>query len=302
VSVDAVMRRKTRPKKRKPKPVKQHWWTRVDDQQRRRLIHGGGIALLGIALVGTVVIGMSSLERHVLGNVADSAAPTIAFVDLPGQLVGLADRNLHDSLAEILARRSWLDTRTCREMSDRLENVGWVAKVNHVRRTSDGRFEVSGQYRVPFAMVQHEAEFFLVDGRGVRLPGTYLYDPQWRLVQGKAAPPPLPGSQWEGDDLQAGLNVLRVLQSETFANQLTAVLVGNYDGRVDSKESHLELATDRAGGRIHWGSAPGRELAENSVEQKLAILRENYRRTGRADAGHPVIDISTSPDRFTIPG
>ena len=39
----------------------------------------------------------------------------------------------------------------------------------------------------------------------------------------------------------------------------------------------------------------------NSVAEKLAILTENYRQTGRADAGHAVIDISLYPDRFTIP-
>jgi hypothetical protein len=258
--------------------------------------------MLAAAIVGVGLISADRLERHVMAGVADNAVPKIAFVDLPDQLAGLADGDLQNCMREVLAERSWLDPQTCRVMSDRLAKIGWMAKVNHVRRTSEAVFEVSGQYRIPFAMAQHEADFFLVDRSGVRLPGTYLYDPQWRFVQGEQAPPPAPGHRWEGADLQAGLKVLEALQFEDCASQITAVLVGNYEGRVDSRESHIKLATDRAGGRIHWGSAPGRELAENTVEQKLAILRENHRRTGRADADHPVIDISTSPDRFTIPG
>ena len=46
----------------------------------------------------------------------------------------------------------------------------------------------------------------------------------------------------------------------------------------------------------------GFEVEENLAPQKLALLRQNYAQTGRADAGHAVIDISTFPDRFHIPG
>lgn len=44
------------------------------------------------------------------------------------------------------------------------------------------------------------------------------------------------------------------------------------------------------------------ELEENGAGQKLVLLRKNYLDTGRADAGHVVIDVSVFPDRFTIPG
>jgi hypothetical protein len=151
-------------------------------------------------------------------------------------------------------------------------------------------------------MVQHGGEFLLVDADGVRLPGKYLYNPAWKLVQGVRASPPEPGVSWEGQDIRAGLAVIEALGEQPFADQITAVLVDNVGGRHQPGRSHVELATDRAGGRIRWGSAPGTEVEENSVPQKVAILYENYRQTGRLDAGHPVIDISTFPDRFTVPG
>ena len=184
----------------------------------------------------------------------------------------------------------------------RLTKMAWVAEVNFVRRTAAARFEVSSRYRLPVAMVQQDGDFMLVDNKGVRLPGTYRHEPKWMLFHGVSRPAPQPGTTWDGEDLQAALAVVEALEREAFSDQITAVLVENADGRLDPRRSHIELATDRTGGRIRWGSAPGSELEENTLRQKLAILRANFRDTGRADAHHPVIDVSTFPDRFTIPG
>jgi hypothetical protein len=151
-------------------------------------------------------------------------------------------------------------------------------------------------------MVAHEGEFLLVDAEGVRMPGLYRYEPSWMLIQGVAHPAPQPGVRWPGDDLRAALAVQTLLSEEPFRSQITGVIVENAGGRLEARRSHVELATDRPGGRIRWGSAPGREIEENSVEQKLRLLRANFLHQGRADAGHPIIDISTLPDRFTIPG
>ncbi|UCF32609.1 MAG: hypothetical protein JSV78_09780, partial [Phycisphaerales bacterium] len=193
------------------------------------------------------------------------------------------------------------DDRLCREMAALAGTVGWVRDVVAVRRTHDARFEVKCTYRLPFALVQQAGEFILVDREGVRLPGTYLYDERMTLVQGVEGDIPEFGEAWEGEDLRAALQLIAIIEREPFANQVLAVLVGNYGGRCDKRKAHIELATDRAGGRIRWGSAPGEEIEENSVEQKLAILRANYQRSGRIDENHPVIDISTYPSRYTVP-
>jgi hypothetical protein len=187
-------------------------------------------------------------------------------------------------------------------MAQSLERTGWLSRINHVRRSGAAVFEVSAQYRVPLAMVQRENDFLLTDGDAVRLPGVYLFDPRWKLIQGVRQPVPAPGERWTDPGLPAALAIVRALSAEPFGHQITGVIVENIGGRVDRTESHIQLATDRAGGRIHWGSAPGNELAENTMAQKLAILRENHRQTGRVDAHHAVIDVTTFPDRFTIPG
>lgn len=295
------MARKPKTKRRRRKTSQPSWWRRLDYEKRRRLILGGMVPLLLLAGVFATTAAVGRMQLHVEQMLVERFTPTLSLIDLPPDLADLAEQDLRDGVADLL-EGDWTDDQLCREMAANLARVGWVRKVHFVRRSAEGCFEASCRYRRPYAMVQQESEFLLVDRAGVRLPGVYRYDPGWQLVQGVAKSAPSPGMKWAGDDLQAGLAVIEAVEPEPFADQITAVLVGNYAGRADPRRGHLELATDRAGGRIRWGSAPGDELEENVVGQKLAILRENHRRTGRVDAGHPVIDVSTFPDRFTIPG
>jgi len=231
----------------------------------------------------------------------DRPDPVVEFVDLPKELVTLANYDLHSSLFDLLGRE-WTDDRLCGEMATRIARVGWVSRVNFVRRTGGGRFEISCRYRLPAALVEQGDRFFLADAEGVRLPGVYVHNPAWRLIEGVSKPAPPPGVRWDGDDLRAGLAVLAAVQREPFGRQIVGVVVDNFGGRRDPRTCQIELMTDRAGGRIRWGSAPGSELEENGVQQKLVLLRENFRKTGRVDAQHAVIDVSTFPDRYTIPG
>ncbi len=276
------------------------WWVSLGGQQGRRLILKGAIVFAVVAAGVASAVAIAHLDDHVDRLVVGRADPEIVFVALPPEVAALAGPELDGRLAGFLGHR-WTDHDLPEQMAACLSSSGWVSRVNYVRRTSQAEFRVSCRYRWPRAILQSEADFFLVDEEAVRLPGTYTYDPTWILIQGVSEPAPDPGTQWKGEDLRAGLAVVRALEAESFASQITGVLVENHGGRRDRRRSHIELATDRAGGRIRWGSAPGRELEENSVDQKLAILRENFRRTGRVDARYPVIDIATFADRFTVP-
>ncbi len=293
-----------RKKRRGRRRIAKHrgWWSSLDAERRRGIVRRGGLA---IALLTVVVVAASTvrrLEAHVEQRLLDRVdEPALTLLDLPESIAELARADLSAGVADLMTR-GWVDDGLCRALAERLAAIGWVAHLDFVRRTSGARFEVGARYRLPVAMVQHGGEFTLLDGEGVRLPGTYAFDPTWKLIQGVSASAPAAGSRWPGDDVLAGLAVVSALEAEPFAGQVTGVLVANFSGRVDRRASHISLATDRAGGRIRWGSAPGLELEENTVAQKLAILRANYRQTGRLDAHHPVIDVSTFADRYTIPG
>jgi hypothetical protein len=254
-----------------------------------------------IGLIGGGFVGLKKLDAHVDHLLLlDRPDPVVEFVDLPKELYSLANYDLQKSLFDALGR-DWTDDRLCAEIAARVGTVGWVGKVHHVRRTGGGRFEISCRYRDPAAIVLHQQAGYLVDVDGTRLPGTYVQHSAWRTVFGVQASPPQTGDRWEGDDVRTGLAVLSAVQSEPFAQQIVGVAVENHAGRSDPRTGHVELVTDRPGGRIHWGSAPGMELEENGVGQKLALLRKNYADTGRADAGHVVIDVSVFPDRYTVP-
>jgi len=239
------------------------------------------------------------LRAHVRDVLQARIAPQVVLVDLPPMLNRLAAADLEQSIEPL--PRDWTHPEICRELAVRLSTVGWVAGVNHVRRRCDGRLEVSCRYRRPMAMIRQGDDFLLVDATGIRLPGRYIYDRTWPLLLGVSAPAPACGHPWDGRDVQAGLALLDVMQNESFASQITGINVENFAGRINPRLTHLALTTDQRDGLIRWGSAPGFELEENSVEQKLAILRENFRVTGRADATYRIIDVSTFPDRFTVP-
>ena len=292
--------KKTKKKRKNREPS---WWSRFDAQQRGRLVRRGLILVFVLTVVfgGSIVV--SRLEAAVLAKVRDRVnAPALTFLDLSPAMATLAESDLRRSVADLMTR-DWLDDGLCEALAKRLSAVGWIEDLAFVRRTADARFQVSARFRKPVAMAQVGGAFLLVDAEGVRLPGSYLYDPHWKVIQGLGHAPPDPGRKWEGDDVSAGLTLIVALEREPFRDQVTGVILDNYRGRQDSARSHVELATDRAAGsRIRWGSAPGLEIEENTLEEKMAILRANYRETGRADAHHPLIDVSTYPDRYTVPG
>ncbi len=294
-------KKRSRTSKRKRRAPGGGWWSALSAVRRRWIFRTSLSMVMAVALLATVAAGMTQLEAHVERKLlAHVAQPVLTFVGLPDPLDALARADLYGTVADLLDGE-WVKPGLCRDLAERLGAVAWVKEVLAVRKTGYGRVEVWARYRLPFAMVQQRDTFALVDAAAVRLPGRHSYDSRWTLIQGVTQPAPPPGALWPGEDLGAAIKVISAIRSEAFQDQITGVLVENHAGRLDPGASHIMLATDRAGGRIAWGSAPGTEIEENSVDEKLAILRSNYARTGRVDAHHPMIGVSTFPDRFTVP-
>ena len=271
------------------------------DEVRRAARRGAWTGMI-LLVLGSVAFAAARTERFVLETLNDPVGrAALSFAHLPTPLEFLAREDLIEAAGELLGQ-PWTGEALCRELAQRLSTSGWVEKVIAVRRIADGRFELDARYRIPAAMVAGDDGFILIDAHRVRLPGVYRYDPTWTIIQGVEKPPPAPGREWEGEDIRSGAALVELLVNEPFAHQIAAVLVENLGRRVDSRGAEIELATDRDGGRILWGSPIGAEIAENSAEQKLAILRANFRKTGRVDAGRAVIGVFTFPDRFSIPG
>lgn len=286
---------RVRRKHRRPPDRSRPWWSPQGVRERiAAFVVLGKVGLAGLIIAGAGW-GLDALEARVHAAPRFNQAPDIDWVDVPD--------GLRETMAAKLApfeADSGYDPRLCRKIGRALEMDPWVRRVKNVRRGHDLRIVVSCAYRMPAALVQIDGSFYLVDRERVRLPGVYGYQASLPLIQGVDCDPPQPGETWDGDDLAAGLAIARLLEGEPFADQITGIQVHNYGGRNSPDDAHLVLATDRAGSIIKWGSAPGEEIEENSAGRKIAILRHNFERFGRADAGYHGIDVSVYPDRIIV--
>ena len=127
-------------------------------------------------------------------------------------------------------------------------------KLLYVHRPGD-TLEIDCEYRAPVALVRWGDYYWLVDGEGSMLPEHFTREQIFkiiygrdgkvniRLVQGVHRPPPEPGRKWPGEDLAAGLDVLKLMYGRDYAEEILAVDVANFQGRQDAKESQLVLLT-----------------------------------------------------------
>ncbi len=187
----------------------------------------------------------------------------------------------------------------------------WVEGVEKIERTSGG-LRIEARFRVPVAAVMlprkpdHEDDylrrtdlFHLIDASGRRLPSdsTGRGDQPYSVDQVKAfklpvivgvkQSPATAGAIWPGEDVQAGLSLMNLLQPEQFARQIVAYDVSRRDtrGRV-----HLALRT--LDGLVQWGLAPGQEKAvEPDARVKLHLLRGVYAHHKSIDAGGKQVSV-----------
>lgn len=291
--------RRTKNKKRKSVGSPRHRWL-PNPAATLKVARAILVVSLAGGAIGGSAYGLMQLDRSLRADLLarlDRAVPV--YPDLPQGMAFLADADLDQAIQPVLDG-DWTDAALCRRAAEAIAKVPWVRIVRSVRRFGDARLEIRCTYRLPAALVRCDAGYCLADQEGVRLPGRYAHDAGWPIIEGVAEPTPAPGSPWVGRDLRAGLTTLALLLRETFAHQVAGVSVENYEGRRNPSRAHIVLLTDRAGGRVAWGSEPGLEIEENTVGQKLAILRETFRKTGRVDAGFAVIDVTTFPDRFQV--
>ena len=271
-------------------------WRDSDRESQRRWGWRAFRGILALGLVGCVGLGLVRLRHRVIASPQQQAPPRIQLVDVPPDL-----SDVMKSAVEPFLKVPVASPTLCADIAQTLRSIGWVREVRSVHMFPDRRVEVRCIYRRPVALVQSGSAFYLIDKDCVRLPGRYANESLLPLIQGVGSSPPPAGRAWLGKDIRAGLRVAQLVFEEAFADQITAVLVHNYGGREDPRAAHLQLATDRAGGRIIWGSAPGEEIEENDIKAKLRALRSNYRRFGRVDANRGLIDISVHPDRIIAP-
>lgn len=196
---------------------------------------------------------------------------------------------------------SWTDEDLCERVADLLSESGWVSAVRGVRKRivdrepdaetgerAPARFiEIEADFRRPVAMVLSGDAYYAVDRMGYRLPGEYtgVRESGWIRLMGIRSPLPDVGERFAGEDALAAAELGALLNAQTpqFRSRIDAVDVSNYGGRDNIWHSHITVwpvVADGADPRTRafgWGSPLGKEIEENSVEDKLKLLYQHVR-------------------------
>lgn len=251
-----------------------------------------------------VVLGMFTLAAfgwHVLGQKlrhyvasresAPVAAEGVQLVDAPAWMSPLLRRELADIVAGQVCADP-LNGNGLEWAAEALAESPWVARVHEVRRVTGPGVQVKAEYRTPKALIYCEDGYRLVDAGGIRLPGLYMGDELKRLrlpiLGGVSAGTPAVGTLWLGEDVQAGLALVKTLAGETYHDQIGLIDVSRRDAR---GRIRLVLLTT-TGGMVRWGLPPGQERAiEPDAATKRSWLASVFHQQGQIDAGGRVVDV-----------
>lgn len=258
--------------------------------------------------------GVFGMKRYVERDVARPKAPPV--VSLKNRPVWMTDFLAGQIAASVrpAGMHSTFDHQMLVDRVAMLKTNPWIRNVRQVRRVYGTRagdtLEVDCDYRAPIALVRWQKDYWLVDADGVKLPERFSAadvprivigrdgKTNIRIVDGVQRPPPKPGKPWGGQDLAAGLEMVRRLYGLPYTDDVVKVDVSNFGGRIDHREAQLVLGTKFAS-EIRWGAPIGGRSFEARPQQKFEYLRQVYEEFGRCDARQKWIDIRY--DKITYP-
>ncbi len=179
-----------------------------------------------------------------------------------------------------------------------LEASGWFEGRPNVSREGGSEIVVRGTWRVPAAVVRVEqsgdSKDYLISWDGRPMPVVY---PQGRsglpvILGVMNGPPRSAGGEtafaevWPGDDVAAGLELLRIVAVQPWKAQVAGVDVTGY------AQSRQLVITSVHSTRLVWGGRPSKPLTgECSTNVKLSKISELNSLSNRIDAGHAEIEL-----------
>ena len=263
------------------------------------------------------VSGFVASQRYVDKIEHTDTPPTVAIAGGAPAWMNPAIEEQILSLARPKTASQATDRDVLAQQARSLATSPWVREVKTVRRTYQNGpgdvIEIAADFRTPVAMVRWQDTYWYVDADGVRLPEHFNAaqvhqmllaggKPTFRIIEGVAHFPDESGKPWPGKDLRAGLELIALLSDKAYADQITRIDVGNYDGRTNANESQINLIT-RYDTQVRWGQAPSSRafFVEQRVDRKLDVLQQACRQTGRVDMNLPWIDLrfdsTTAPNQ-----
>jgi hypothetical protein len=298
-------------KTKKPKPMK------VKDPERaaaiRRVLLNVTAAMALVALLGA---GFHYMRQHVEKDVVfPDRPPKVVLKNRPAWMSEALAIQLINSIKPA-GTHSAFERQLLIDTARILQSNPWIKQVNQVRRAYGQKpadtLEIDCEYRAPIALVHWKDFYWLVDGDGVKLPEQFVVQQlpgivrgldhhlNIRIIEGVSEPPVESGQQWTGDDLAAGLELVKILYGQNYAEEIVKVDVSNFGGRIDRNEAQICLVT-KYDTQVRWGRPINAKdfFVEVPTQQKLAYLQSVWQQFHRVDGGRPWIDIRF--DRITSP-
>lgn len=197
-----------------------------------------------------------------------------------------------------------VDNTTLRAAAGALRDWAWIEPggVRQIKRLVDGRVSVDVRFRSPLAVIRMRDGYHLVSDEGVRLPALYTHEQVERMdvpvLVNVSAAPPRHGEAWPGEEVAAGLALVRFLAGEPFMEEVEAIDVSGRDAR-----GRLRLALRTGDGAVLWGLPPGREQSiEPDARTKLHRLRRVVTARGSIDAGGKIVHLYGATVQVSQPG
>lgn len=261
-------------------------------------------------LIVAFVYGLVWLDKYVKTlPLFTSSSLTVELYERPAWLSKkLAGDILRNSLIDLkdtikVLHKEGKHTEIAKIIASRISSNGWVDRFIWIRRTFGSHYIVNCSFREPICYVEEDGRIYLISKEGYILPGSYTRDSLDNVIdsgpllaiKGYAGLIPRSGSRWLNPDIQAGLQLADIIRKMPFKDQVKAIDVSNYNGRINPATSWIVLITDRDT-IIHWGRPMGKEDAiEIPAANKLSLLMGIYKRFGHIDFGRAFVDIRRSP-------
>jgi len=268
-----------------------------------------GTMLTGLVLIVGMGVGMKFADDQA-AEIA-SSGPPVARINWPTAVSSGRAINwppvqtqrdlLDDAYAIVREHPGPFSSRTLESLGIWLKQTGWVSSVTSIQRLEEGVIEIKAVWRTPAAVVRDGAHDYLIATDGRRLRMSWRADlspfPTIRGAFDANALAAVPGEVWPSPSVQAGLELLNLMQERLPGNlgadQVRGIEVSSFD-----RYKRLVLLTDQ-GNRIIWGRMPSDPVPDAvSTEAKLnqlRYLRQHPDFGRRIDAGRELIDISSGP-------
>jgi hypothetical protein len=276
-------------------------------------------AVVLLAFVGSCAYGYLRTRDYVAKDLSAHAVP-------PKVVIRQRPTWMSDALANKILRVAAPDVahsafdhqllvNTASLLRNHPDSAPWVKSVTSVRRIYGERpgdtMEIDCEFRSPVALVKWDAYYWLIDGDGILLPEQYtpadlrkvMYDGNHlslRIIEGVMSAPPESGQKWQGADIAAGIDMIKLLYGKGYADEVERINAANFGGRQDPREAQLVLIT-RYQTQVRWGRPVNAKdyFVEVSPAQKLDYMARLVQQFGRVDAKHSAVDLRF--DRVTYP-